>query len=242
MGQQIWMALQQSVSRVLLKLATFLPGLLAFLLAVLVLGALGILASWVLRGILKRIRFDERLARENTAAVSDWSPGHSPTLLVGRIVFWAFVILGISIGVSAFDTAFSANARVSVIFLPFLTRCIGAIIIMCVGNLVARFLERSVLIGSVNARLQYARFLSLGIKWLVLVLTAAMALGHLQIGGAIVDLAFGILFGGIVLTLALAVGLGSRDIVSRSLERNADRLPDLEPVPEPTQGDSLRHF
>jgi hypothetical protein len=34
-------------------------------------------------------------------------------------------------------------------------------------------------------------------------------------------LAFGILFGGIVLALALAVGLGSKELVTRSLEREA---------------------
>jgi hypothetical protein len=45
----------------------------------------------------------------------------------------------------------------------------------------------------------------------------------LQIGEKIVDLAFGILFGGIVLSLSLAVGLGSRDLVSRSIEREASR-------------------
>jgi hypothetical protein len=61
------------------------------------------------------------------------------------------------------------------------------------------------------------------VKWLVLVLTAAMVLEHLAIGGVIVVLAFGILFGGIVLALALAVGLGSRDLVSRSLEREVAR-------------------
>jgi hypothetical protein len=53
----------------------------------------------------------------------------------------------------------------------------------------------------------------------VLVATAAMVLDHLSIGGEIVDLGFGILFGGIVLALALAVGLGSRDVVSRELQR-----------------------
>ena len=107
------------------------------------------------------------------------------------------------------------------------------------------------LIGAVNARLQYARFLSLGVKWLVLVLTAAMVLDHLQIGGTVVDLAFGILFGGIVLTLSLAIGLGSRDLVSRSIEKTAERSdslitpdPSLEgtaPKP-PTPIDALRHF
>ena len=74
-----------------------------------------------------------------------------------------------------------------------------------------------------NAQLQYARFLSLGVKWLVLVLTAAMALDHLRIAGGIVDLAFGILFGGIVLTLSLAIGLGSRDLVSRSIEKTIEK-------------------
>jgi hypothetical protein len=82
----------------------------------------------------------------------------------------------------------------------------------------------------VNQNIQYARFVSLGVKWLVLVLAAAMALQHLQIGGRIVDIAFGILFGGIVLTLALAIGLGSKDLVSRSLERQATKAPE-----EPSQ-------
>ncbi len=103
--------------------------------------------------------------------------------------------------------------------------------------------------------MQYARFLSLGIKWLVLVLTAAMVLDHLEIGGAVVELAFGILFGGIVLTLALAIGLGSRDLVSRSLEQKADKPADSARQPEsdttaadtiptvrPRPTETLRHF
>ena len=51
-------------------------------------------------------------------------------------------------------------------------------------------------------------------------MTVAMVLDHLAIGGAIVELAFGILFGGIVLTLALAIGLGSRGVVSRSFDQD----------------------
>jgi hypothetical protein len=61
-------------------------------------------------------------------------------------------------------------------------------------------------------------------------------LDHLAIGGEVVDLAFGILFGGIVLALALAVGLGSRELVSRSLEREAAKS-------EPHQEEQrLHHF
>ncbi|HXE07692.1 MAG TPA: hypothetical protein VN612_07340, partial [Acidobacteriaceae bacterium] len=43
----------------------------------------------------------------------------------------------------------------------------------------------------------------------------------------------GILFGGIVLTLSLAIGLGSRDLVSRSLERSEARS-EARSDPRPT--------
>jgi len=76
------------------------------------------------------------------------------------------------------------------------------------------------LIGAVNLRLEPARPLSLGIKWLVILLAWTIALEHLGIGRGILTLAFGILFGGIVLALALAVGLGSKEVVGRSLERH----------------------
>jgi len=63
-----------------------------------------------------------------------------------------------------------------------------------------------------------------------------------------VELAFGILFGGIVLTLSLAIGLGSRDLVSRSIEKNIEK-PASRPVDPSAFAESgeaprpkLRHF
>ena len=246
--QQVEGALSLSMHRALVKLASFLPGILALLIAVVLLAGIGALLSIAMRKVLTSIRFDERLNRNTAAGVSDFSPSNSPTLLVTRFVFWGCVVLGFVIGITALDASYSNSAQVSIFLLPYVTHSVGAIILLLAGNLIARFLARSVLIGAVNAKLQYARFLSLGVKWLVLVLTAAMILDHLQIGGAIIELAFGILFGGIVLTLALAVGLGSRDIVTRSLERNADRLPSFEAAAaeqtrtSSAQTESLRHF
>jgi hypothetical protein len=248
MWQQIELALSQSAHRVLVKLASFLPGLIALLLAVIVLTLIGAGIAAILRRILTAAKFDDRLARNPIAAVSDWAPSHSPTLLVTRAAFWGCVLLGFFIGISAFDSAYPGDTQLSVYVLPYLTHAVGAIILLIVGSLIARFLARSVLIGAVNAKLQYARFLSLGVKWLVLVLTAAMVLDHLQIGGIVIELAFGILFGGIVLTLSLAVGLGSREIVSRSLEKNVEHGSDLDQIPimpdykttPPTK--TLRHF
>ncbi len=236
-------ALHQSVYRVSSLLISILPGLLAFVLALAIMTALGVLLSWILRRILASAKFDDRLAR-NQASVADWSPAHSPTALVGRFAFWGCVVLGLVIGILSFDASYSAANTLSISLLPYLTRSVGAVLLLFAGNIIARFLARTVLIGSVNNQLQYARFLSMGVKWLVLVLTAAMVLDHLQIGGTIVELAFGILFGGIVLTLALAIGLGSRDLVTRSLERNAERADPAVSLTEPPRRDSesLRHF
>ncbi len=240
-------ALHQSVYRVLSLLIAVLPGILAVFVALTLFTLIGMALSTILRKGLTFLKFDEKLNRGN----SEWAPSSSPTALIARATFWGCVLLGLIIGVSAFDVSYATGAPLPVSMLPYLTHLVGAVLLLIAGSLIARFLARSVLIGAVNAQLQYARFLSLGVKWLVLVLTAAMVLDHIQVGGNIVELAFGILFGGIVLTLALAVGLGSRDLVSRSLESRVDRAVDKmhSPVPdtvmapeESTRHETIRHF
>jgi hypothetical protein len=239
-------ALHQSFYRVMTLLIAVLPGLLAFFVALALFAGVGMAVSAVLKRALRLVHFDERLMRARGA--SEWTPSSSPTALAGRVAFWGCVLLGLIIGVSAFDASFATVGTLPIALLPYLTHAVGAIFILIAGTLIARFLARSVLIGAVNAQLEYARFLSLGVKWLVLVLTAAMALDHLEVGGVVVSLAFGILFGGIVLTLALAVGLGSRELVSRSLEsrverineRNSERTAAMPPTG--TSSETIRHF
>jgi hypothetical protein len=234
-------ALHQSLYRVLSLLIAILPGILAFIVAIVLLTIVGMALSALLRRGLAAAGFDERLARGRGS--NEWAPSTSPTALVARASFWGCVLLGLIIGVSAFDASYATAATFTSSLLPYLTRVVGAVLLLIAGTLFARFLARSVLIEAVNAKLEYARFLALGIKWLVLVLTAAMVLDHLQIGGNVVELAFGILFGGIVLTLALAVGLGSRDLVSRSLESHTEHAGERSVAPPATKPDDpIRHF
>lgn len=235
-------ALHQSFYRVLAILIAVLPGLLAFIVALFLFTIIGMAVSALLRRGLAWVRFDDRLSRNR----ADWTPSSSPTQIVARGAFWACVVLGLIIGVSAFDASYSTVAAPSILLLPYLTHLVGALLVLLFGTIIARFLARSVLISAVNAQLQYARFLSLGVKWLVLVLTAAMVLDHLEIGGRIVELAFGILFGGIVLTLALAIGLGSRDLVTRSIETQFERSNERPVTPLAPTGttptETFRHF
>jgi hypothetical protein len=76
--------------------------------------------------------------------------------------------------------------------------------------------------------------LGLGARWLVVLLAVAMALEQLGIGGTVLVVSFSVLFGGIVLALALAVGLGARATVARSLGRAFPATPE---VPKPPGSD-----
>ena len=203
---------------------------MAFLFSVVLAGLLSV----ILRRFLLSIRFDERLIDWGMSPLSERSPGHSPTRLVTRVVAGSIIIIGLLIGLAAFDATLISELVLRLF--AYLPRILTTVVVLLVGGVIARFLARSVLIGGVNMNLQYARLVSVGVKWLVIVLSVAMALEHLETGTGMVRLAFGILFGGIVLALALAVGLGSKELVSRSLEREVNK------TPTPVEKEPFRHL
>jgi len=221
MWEQVGQALNHSMTRMLSQLASLLPGMAALVVALLV----SALVAWVVSAIVRRsligIDFDRRVAQWGLPALAEWSPSNSQVRLVARALAWTVMLIGFLIGLSAFDATLTSQL-VSRLF-GYLPNVLAAVVVLAAGSIIARFLARSVLIGAVNMNLHYARLLSAGLKWLVIVLAVAMALEHLGIGGDIIRLAFAILFGGIVLALALAVGLGSKELVSRSLDREASK-------------------
>jgi hypothetical protein len=219
MWDQIKDALYGASHRVLVGVASFLPGLLALVVAVLLSSLLGWLLGALLGLILRALDFDKRLQKWGFVALAEWSPKDSPTLLLRKAVAWTVVVLGWLVGLTAFGAGVTPQLILNVVeSLPNLGT---SVVLVLLGFLLARFLARAVLISAVNMQIQSARLLSLAVKWLVLVFAAAMALDHLHVGGDIVRLGFAILFGGIVLALALAIGLGSKEIVSRSWERQS---------------------
>lgn len=224
---------QDAGERIAKGVADFLPSLLALGVVLAVTVVLAAVVRAMVRRSLRGIDFDRRIHQWGLSALTEWSPSGSPALLVAGLAYWFILLVGLLIGLSALNINLT-SALVLRLF-EYLPNVLAAVLILIVGTLLARFLARGVLISAVNMQIQSARLLSLGVKWLVMVVAGAMALEHLGIGGQIVRMAFGILFGGIVLALALAVGLGSREMVSRSLERQAGKS---EEEPE----EQLRHL
>jgi hypothetical protein len=226
MWNHVTHVLDQALDRTINAAVNFLPGLLALVIILLFAIVIGYVLRAMLRRSLASVHFDRHVVEWGFAGLADWAPQHSPSFLVAQVAFWTVVGIGLIVGISALDARITSLMIVRLV--DYLPNVAAAFVVMVVGVILARFLARSVLISAVNMQVQSARLLSLGVKWLVMVLAGAMALGHLGIGGQIVQVSFGILFGGIVLALALAVGLGSKDMVSRSWERQSDRDREVE--------------
>ncbi|MDF2460000.1 MAG: conserved rane protein of unknown function, partial [Nitrospira sp.] len=141
--------------------------------------------------------------------------------LVGRLAFWIVFLFFAFMGVDALDLPATANLMSAV--LGFLPNVIAAILVALVGVLLANFTGEAVLIAAVNAQIHGARFIANMVRWGVVIFTVAMVLTQLGIAKEIVVAAFSIIFGGIVLAMAIALGLGGRSIAKEVLERRFSR-------------------
>lgn len=223
MWERVRGVLEEAFARLNAVLAADLPGIVAALIVVFSAIVAAFVIRALLRGALARIGVDRRAREWGMTSGRDVAPGHEPSVVVAKGAFWIVIVTGLALALEVLGaTTVSAFGLSILVFLPHL---VVAAIILLVGFGLARFLERSALISAVNQQIRQARLIALAVKWLVLVLSAAMALEHVGIGGPLPTIAFSIVVGGIVLAVALAVGLGARDAVSRALDREARSEP-----------------
>jgi hypothetical protein len=221
MWTQVENILAEATHRSVESVAAFMPGMLALMMILLTAIIIAFVARFIVLRGLRGIDFDQRAARWGMGAFGDWSRNKGLSAFVARVVQWTILVLGLLTGLTALDAVMPAEFALSIFrYVPHL---VAAAIVLVVGSILAQFLSRAVLIGAVNMQIQSARALSLFVRWILLIIAASMALEQLGIGRQIVLLAFGILFGGIILATALAVGLGAKDVIGRSLERHLSR-------------------
>jgi hypothetical protein len=220
MWNRVGYVLEEAFVRLAAMLAADLPGIVAMLVVILV----AVLVAFAVRGALRfslaRVGFDRRAREWGMTTGRGIEPHHEPSWLVARGAFWIVIASGVALALAVLGA--SGTSLVGLSFLGFLPRVVVGAIVLLAGIGAGRFLERAVLIGAVNQGIRQARLVAWGVKWVVFLLGAAMALQHCGIGGALPTIAFTIVVGGIVLAAALAFGLGARTAVSRTLERHAE--------------------
>ncbi len=214
-----------------MRMALFLPKLLAMLSFLLVGLVVGLMIKGLLSRLLRAIRLDLLCERWGlTAALSKAGAKRPVSQLVARLTFWIVFLLFAFTGVDALDLPATANLMTQI--LAFLPHVLAGALILLVGLLSANFFSEAALIAAVNAQIEEARLIANLVRWGVLLFASAMVLTQLGIAKEIVVAAFSIMFGGVVMALAIAVGLGGRNIARESLERRFRRRQEEEGTDE----------
>ncbi len=211
----------RAANEIVSGVARFLPRFLEMLVIVLVGWVIAFLLRALLRSVLKLTRFDK--LSEHTGATQLLRGAALPSLteLVSRFVFWlawlGFILLGISVlGVVGFEEHVAS-------FFAFLPRLTVSLFILFFGLLAASFFSRAVLLGAVNADLPSPRIISWAVRTMIVLFVVSMAFEELGISSRTVIAAFAMTFGALMLGLALAFGLGGKDLARRYLEKRFAR-------------------
>jgi hypothetical protein len=186
-----------------------IPAFLGAIIVVLVAYFIARLVTNLVVEILTGLNFDkwpERLGINYTGT-------RTPSQLVGYFVLLGIMLLAI---VGAADLLKSeALSSIVAVWVDFFFRVVLALIIIAFGLYFANLAQTVV----ASAGGSSARFWGTAARLAILTLAIAMALRQLGLANDIVNLAFGLILGGIILAGALAFGLGSRDLAGREAER-----------------------
>ncbi len=169
-----------------------------------------------MRGILRISRFERLSENAGTARLLNKAALPSSSELLSAFVFWitwlGFILMGIS------SLGFGLQAHISRLFL-YLPQVLVALLIVLFGLAAASFFSRAALLAAVNANWRSPRLISSAVRFAMIVLALAMAFEQLGLAEQTILAAFSILFGALMLGLAIAFGLGGKDLARRVLER-----------------------
>jgi hypothetical protein len=209
--------LSQAFQEMARGFAHYLPRFLVMLILALAGWVIAYLVRVILRSTLRLIQFDRLSANAGASQLLTKAALPSATEVLSRFVFWVvwlgFILLGVSVlGILGLQEQVAK-------FFIFLPRLFVAMFILFFGLLAASFFSRAVLLASVNANVPSPRMLSLAVRSIIIVFVLSIVFEELGLAEQTMLVAFGIAFGALMLGLAIAFGMGGRNLAQGFLER-----------------------
>ncbi len=209
------------LSRALQELARgfahYLPRVVVMLIIAFIGWAIAYLLKVLVRSVLRVTKFSKLSQNAGATALLKQAALPSSTELLSRFVFWVawigFILLGVSVlGIVGLQ---EYTAR----FFLFLPRLFVALVILFFGLLAASFFSRAALLAAVNADFRSSRLLSIAIRVIISIFALSMVFEVLGVAEETMLIAFGTAFGALMLSLAIAFGIGGKDLARDYLER-----------------------
>ena len=205
-------AVSEPASRMLTTFLNAVPSLFAAGLVLTIAYMVGRLVAGLITGLLTKLGFNVILARLGLGK-EPVEGQRTPSEVVGYLALVAILLFATIEAVRLLG--FAALAELLTQFTTFAGQVILGLIVFGIGlylaNLAAGVIRET---GAVQAGL-----LAMATRIAILVLATAMALRQMGLANEIINLAFGLLLGAIAAAVALAFGLGGRDIAAREVER-----------------------
>ena len=234
MREMIVSELSQALHELARAFAHYLPRLIVMLILAFVGWAIAYVVKVVLRSILRLIKFDKLSENAGASQLLIKASLPSATEVMSRFVFWVawlgFILLGVSVlGILGLQEQIAR-------FFLFLPRLFVAMFILFFGLLAASFFSRAVLLAAVNANMPSPRVLSLAVRSIIVVFVFSIVFEELGVAEQTMLVAFGIAFGALMFGLAIAFGIGGRDLAQRFLEekfvrrKNEENEDELSPL------------
>jgi len=221
MREMIISELSQALHEIARSFAHFLPRVIVMLILALVGWVFASVVKVVLRSVLRLVKFDKLSENAGASQLLSKAALPSATEMLSRFVFWVawlgFILLGVSVlGILGLQEQIAR-------FFLFLPRLFVAMLIMFFGLLAASFFSRAALLAAVNANVPSPRVLSLAVRSIIIVFVLSVVFEELGLAEQTMLVAFGIAFGALMLGLAIAFGIGGRDLAQRFLEKRIVR-------------------
>jgi hypothetical protein len=193
----------------------FLPNLLGFIVILVVGYLIARVVAGITRKALEKVGLDDRLHRsEAHNYVDKVLPGSSPSRGIAALVFWLVFAFFLVAAIGALQIPAVTTFMNQV--LAYLPNVIVAILIFVIASIVAGAVAAATtrLMGDTPTGKMVAGVAPV----LVMVIAVFMILNQLHIAQQIVTIAFAATMFALALGLALAFGLGGRDVARRMLE------------------------
>jgi Conserved TM helix len=218
MRVMIVQGLQQAYQNLFHMLTEFLPRFVVMLVII----VSGLLVAYLLkqglRALLHLTRLDRLSEEAGASRMLRMAALPSMSEVLSRSIYWITVLGFILVGISELNIV-GLQEQLSR-FLRLLPEIVVAIVILFLGLVIANFLSRAALLAAVNAGYSSPKTLSWSVRFVIWILAITMALEELGVARQTVIAAFSIVFGALMLGLAIAFGLGGQGLAREFLESN----------------------
>lgn len=209
------------------KLLGFVPEILGFILLIIIGWIIARLAKKLVRVLLHHLPFESSIALSPAAKyLKQVIP--SPIEFAAKLTYWIIFLAFLGFAVSSLNVP--ALTLIVNGILAYIPNIIAAIIIFLVASAITVGAEAFV--ARVMGSGALSKILAAVVPAIIMPIAIFMILDQLHIAQRIVDITYAALVGSLALGLALAFGLGGRDVAARILEQaysNAqNRAPQLK--------------